>query len=211
LEGNAKVNSSVSAQVDNYRRDSLRRNHSATHLLHKALKEVLGEHVNQAGSYVTPDRLRFDFTHFESITPNDLKKVEDRVNEMIFKGLDVETIETTLDEAYKLGAIGLFEEKYKNDVRIVKMGNYSQELCGGTHVVNTSNIGLFKIISETSIASGFRRIEAITGLSVLNFLNSIERELDELSNILKTNNTNIIEKAHKLLKTLRKGIKRLKS
>jgi alanyl-tRNA synthetase len=213
VEGEVKLGDKVTASVDVLRRDAIRRNHSATHLLHKALKEVLGEHVNQAGSYVTPDRLRFDFTHFESITPNDLKKVEDRVNEMIFKGLDVETIETTLDEAYKLGAIGLFEEKYKNDVRIVKMGNYSQELCGGTHVVNTSNIGLFKIISETSIASGFRRIEAITGLSVLNFLNSIERELDELSNILKTNNTNIIEKATQIVEDIKerdKEIEKLK-
>ena len=213
VEGEVKLGDKVTASVDVLRRDAIRRNHSATHLLHKALKEVLGEHVNQAGSYVTPDRLRFDFTHFESITPNDLKKVEDRVNEMIFKGLDVETIETTLDEAYKLDAIGLFEEKYKNDVRIVKMGNYSQELCGGTHVVNTSNIGLFKIISETSIASGFRRIEAITGLSVLNFLNSIERELDELSNILKTNNTNIIEKATQIVEDIKerdKEIEKLK-
>ncbi len=213
VEGEVKLGDKVTASVDVLRRDAIRRNHSATHLLHKALKEVLGEHVNQAGSYVTPDRLRFDFTHFESITPNDLKKVEDRVNEMIFKGLDVETIETTLDEAYKLGAIGLFEEKYKNDVRIVKMGNYSQELCGGTHVVNTSNIGLFKIISETSIASGFRRIEAITGLSVLNFLNSIESELDELSNILKTNNTNIIEKATQIVEDIKerdKEIEKLK-
>ena len=213
VEGEVKLGDKVTASVDVLRRDAIRRNHSATHLLHKALKEVLGEHVNQAGSYVTPDRLRFDFTHFESITPNDLKKVEDRVNEMIFKGLDVETIETTLDEAYKLDAIGLFEEKYKNDVRIVKMGNYSQELCGGTHVVNTSNIGLFKIISETSIASGFRRIEAITGLSVLNFLNSIESELDELSNILKTNNTNIIEKATQIVEDIKerdKEIEKLK-
>lgn len=195
IEGKVRLGEMVTAMVDEGRRDSIRRNHSATHLLHKALKEVLGGHVNQAGSLVLPNRLRFDFTHFESITKEDLKKIENRVNEMILNSLDVEVIETTLKEAQELGAIGLFEDKYKDDVRIVKMGDYSQELCGGTHVRNTSNIGLFKIISETSIASGIRRIEAITGLSILELLNSVEKELDEISHILKTNRTNIIEKA----------------
>lgn len=201
VEGEVKLGDKVVANVDAFRRDSIRRNHSATHLLHKALKEVLGEHVNQAGSYVSPDRLRFDFTHFEGISSADLKKVEDRVNEIILKGLDVETIETTLDEAHKLGALGLFEEKYKNDVRIVKMGDYSQELCGGTHVRNTSNIGLFKIISETGIASGFRRIEAVTGLSVLELLNSAKSQLDEVGHILKTNN--LIEKATQIVEEIK--------
>ncbi len=213
VEGKVRLGEKVTAMVDEGRRDSIRRNHSATHLLHKALKEVLGGHVNQAGSLVLPNRLRFDFTHFEGITKEDLKRIENRVNEMILNSLDVKVIETTLKEAQELGAIGLFEDKYKNDVRIVKMGDYSQELCGGTHVRNTSNIGLFKIISETSIASGIRRIEAITGLSILELLNSVENELDEISHVLKTNKTNLIEKATQIteeVKEKEKEIEKLK-
>lgn len=198
LEGTIKLGDKVTAIVDEVRRDAIRRNHSATHLLHKALKEVLGGHVNQAGSLVLPNRLRFDFTHFESITLSDLKKVENRVNDIVLNGLNIAVIETTLKEAQEMGAIGLFEDKYKNDVRIVKIGDYSQELCGGTHVRNTSNIGLFKIISETSVASGIRRIEAITGLSVLEHLSSVENEIEEICHILKTNKTNIIEKAKQM-------------
>ena len=198
LEGNAKVNSSVSAQVDNYRRDSLRRNHSATHLLHKALKEVLGEHVNQAGSIVQPNRLRFDFTHFEGISKEDLLKIERRVNDKILAGMEVKTSILSLEEAQKTGAVGLFEDKYGDEVRIISMGDYSKELCGGTHVSNTSNIGLFKILSEGGIASGVRRIEAITGLSVYEYLNNLDDELEEISHILKTNRNNILERAHSL-------------
>lgn len=214
IEGTAKVGTIVTTNVDNSRRDSIRRNHSVTHLLHKALREVIGDHVNQAGSIVMPNRMRFDFTHFEGISKDDLARIELKVNEKILEGLDVNTIETSLKNAQEMGAVGLFEDKYKDDVRIVTMGEYSQELCGGTHVKNTSNIGLFKILSESGIASGVRRIEALTGFSVYELLNSIEAEAEEISHILKTNRTSIIEKAQSLteeLKEKEKEIEKLKA
>jgi alanyl-tRNA synthetase len=203
IEGTAKLGEKVVATVDESRRNSIRRNHSATHLLHKALKEVLGDHVNQAGSIVLPNRLRFDFTHFEAINKNDLYEIERLVNSKVLEALDVVTIETSLQKAQEMGAVGLFEDKYKDDVRIIKMGDYSQELCGGTHVRNTSNIGLFKIVSESGIASGVRRIEAITGYSVYEHINNLEKEAEELSSILKTNRSSIIEKAKNLTDELR--------
>ncbi|MDR7870046.1 MAG: alanine--tRNA ligase [Tissierellaceae bacterium] len=213
LEGSAKVNSPVSAAVDNLRRDSLRRNHSATHLLHKALKEVLGDHVNQAGSIVLPNRLRFDFTHYEGISKEDLSKIEKKVNDKILEGMEVKTSVLSIDEAQKTGAIGLFEDKYGDEVRIVSMGDYSKELCGGTHVKNTSNIGLFKILSEGGIASGVRRIEAITGISVYEYLNELDNEIDNISHALKANRNNILEKAQSLtdeIKSKDKEIEELK-
>lgn len=213
LEGTAQVNSKVDAKIDVDRRNSIRRNHSVTHLLHKSLKEVLGDHVNQAGSIVMENRMRFDFTHFEGVSKENLSKIERRVNEQIFEALDVETIETSLKNAQEMGVIGLFEDKYKDDVRIVKMGEYSQELCGGTHVKNTSNIGLFKIVSESGIASGVRRIESITGYGVYDYLNQVEKETEEISHILKTNRTNLLDKTKSLaedLKEKEKEIEKLK-
>ena len=203
IEGTAKMDNKVEAVVDDFRRDSLRRNHSATHLLHKALKEILGNHVNQAGSLVLDNRLRFDFTHFESPSRDDLEKIEKIVNKKIFEELEVVTIETTLKQAQEMGAVGLFEDKYKDDVRIVKMGEYSQELCGGTHVRNTSNIGMFKILSESGIASGVRRIEAITGFGVYDYLNSMENEIEEIGHILKTNKSSLLEKAKSITEEIR--------
>ncbi len=202
-EGSAKVGEKVSAKIDISRRDSIRRNHSVTHLLHKALKEVLGDHVNQAGSIVMPNRMRFDFTHFEGVSKENLAKIERSVNEKILEALDVETMETSLLDAQKMGAVGLFEDKYKDEVRIVKMGEYSQELCGGTHVKNTSNIGMFKIVSEAGIASGVRRIESITGFSVYDYINQMEKEAEEISHILKTNKLNIVEKAKSITEELK--------
>lgn len=199
LEGNVKSNNNVVAKIENTRRDDLRRNHSATHLLHKALREVLGKHVNQAGSIVLPDRLRFDFSHYESLSSEELKEIERIVNEKVLEGIDVMSIETSLDKAKDMGAVGLFEDKYGDVVRIVKIGDYSKELCGGTHVNNTSNIGLFKILSESGIASGVRRIEAITGRNVYRYLNEMEDEIDKVSNILKTNSQNLIEKSHSII------------
>ncbi|MCQ4921490.1 alanine--tRNA ligase [Tissierella carlieri] len=203
VDGVAKVGDRVIADVDDNRRNSIRRNHSATHLLHRALKDILGEHVNQAGSVVMPNRLRFDFTHFEAVTPEELKKIEEIVNSKILEALEVVTIETSLKNAQEMGVVGLFEDKYKDEVRVLKMGEYSRELCGGTHVLNTGNIGLFKILSESSIASGVRRIEAITGEGVYEYMNHMEENIEQLSNILKTNKSNLLEK----VKTLAEEIK----
>lgn len=202
-EGLAKEGSQVFASIDNNRRNSIRKNHSATHLLHKALKEVLGDHVNQAGSIVLPNRFRFDFTHFQSLTREELSLIEKKVNEKVLEALDVKTIETSLDEAKEMGAIGLFDDKYEDKVRIIKMGDYSMELCGGTHVFNTSNIGLFKIISETGIASGVRRIEAITGMAVYDYMLSLESDIDKVSNVLKTNRQNLYERCLTLIEEVK--------
>lgn len=189
--------------VDFERRMNIARNHSATHLLHKALKEILGGHVNQAGSFVSPDRLRFDFTHFESINGDQLDKIERIVNEKILEGLDVRTIETSLNEAQKMGAIALFDEKYKENVRLVNMGDFSKELCGGTHVSNTNQIGLFKIVNESSVASGIRRIEAITGMSTYIYLKDMEKQINEISNKVKANKNDIPGKIDQLLIVLK--------
>lgn len=214
LEGSIELGSEVTARVDEARRNSLRRNHSATHLLHKALKEVLGEHVNQAGSIVLPNRFRFDFTHFEAISKEDILRIEEIVNKKILEAMEVETSIMSLAEAKESGAIGLFESKYADEVRIISMGDYSKELCGGTHVDNTSNIGLFKIVSETGIASGVRRIEAITGLGVYEYLLELDKEIDEISHRLKANRNNILDKAQSLAEEVRskdKEIEKLKS
>ncbi|MCK9443013.1 MAG: alanine--tRNA ligase [Tissierellaceae bacterium] len=214
LDGVAKVGDKVVASIDDNRRNSIRRNHSATHLLHRALKDVLGEHVNQAGSVVMPNRLRFDFTHFEAVTEAEIKEIERIVNNKILDALNVQTVETSLEEAQDLGVVGLFEEKYKDRVRVLSMGDYSKELCGGTHVFNTSNIGLFKIISESSIAAGVRRIEGITGQSVYEYINNLEESMEELSNVFKTGKDNLLDRAKILVEDLRdrdKEIEVLKS
>lgn len=211
LNGILNLGDSVNADVDKTRRDALRRNHTATHLLHKALKEVLGSHVNQAGSLVLPNKLRFDFTHFEAPTLEELNKIETLVNNKILESINVSTLETSLLEAQEMGAVGLFEDKYGDNVRIVKVGDYSQELCGGTHVMNTSNIGLFKIISEAGIASGVRRIEAITGSSVYEYLKQMENEILEVSNILKTNKENLLDKAKSLTEDLKEKDREINS
>jgi len=150
------------------------KNHSATHLLHQALIEVLGNHINQAGSLVDANKLRFDFTHFEAVSQEDLKRVEQIVNDKIALNLNTIIKEMTLEESSKMGAIGLFEDKYKDIVRVVSFGGWSIELCGGTHVKNVSEIQMFKITSESSVAAGVRRIEAITGRSVYEYLKKTE-------------------------------------
>lgn len=214
VEGTASDNEKAHAAVDEIRRNSIRRNHSATHILHKALKEVLGSHVNQAGSIVLPNRLRFDFTHFEAISREDLLKIEAIVNDRILDALQVSTIETSLKEAQESGVVGLFEDKYGDEVRVIRMGDYSQELCGGTHVNNTSNIGMFKILSESGIASGVRRIEAITGSGVYEYLNHLENEALELSHIIKTRRDMILDRIRTVMeesKDREKEIEKLKS
>lgn len=213
-KGSISVGDTVFAQVDSVNRNSIMRNHSATHLLHRALKDVLGEHVNQAGSYVSADRLRFDFTHYEAINDEQLKQVENIVNKKILEALEVRTIETSLEKAQELGAVGLFEDKYKDVVRVVQMGDYSKELCGGTHVGNTSNIGLFKILSESSIASGVRRIEAITGEAAYKYVIELEKDMDNITNLLKSNRKDVVSKMQNILDELKskeKEIELLKS
>lgn len=209
--GSVNIDDSVYAIVNRNLRNDIIRNHSATHLLHKALKDVLGDHVNQAGSIVSANRLRFDFTHYEGVTENQLNEIEKKVNKKILDSLNVKTINTTLAESQKNGIVGLFEDVYKDEVRVVEMGDYSKELCGGIHVENTSNIGLFKIISESSIASGVRRIEAITGNAVYEYLNKLEKDIDELSHVLKTNRNDLVDKANSLNEDLKEKQKEIES
>jgi len=203
IEGKIKKGSEVTAIVDKARRMDIARNHTATHLLHKALKDVLGSHVNQAGSLVTPDRLRFDFTHFEAISSEDLRRIENIVNDKIMESLEVETIETTIDEARRMGATALFDEKYADIVRVVKAGEYSMELCGGTHVSNTAIIGLFKIISEGGVAAGVRRIEAVTGKGALKYIESLENMLRDVALTLKSNVKDVPRRTEILLQDLK--------
>jgi len=184
--GMLTVGETVTMKVSESARRSTEKNHSATHLLQKALRMVLGEHVEQAGSLVTPDRLRFDFTHFSAMTAEELKKVEELVNQEIQAGLEVVTQEMSLDEAKKTGAMALFGEKYGEKVRVVKMGDFSTELCGGTHVGNTGTIHAFKIVSEAGIAAGVRRIEALTGEGLMAYYHKTEEELHEAAHAAKT-------------------------
>ncbi|MEW4370890.1 alanine--tRNA ligase [Paenibacillus kandeliae] len=185
--GELGVGDTVTAQVDEPNRNDIIKNHTATHLMHKALKEVLGNHANQAGSLVEAERLRFDFSHFSSLTPEEIVDIERRVNQEIWKSLDVEINYAAIDEAKAMGAMALFGEKYGDIVRVVKIGDYSIELCGGCHVDNTSRIGLFKIVSESGIGSGVRRIEAVTGRLAYMFLDSQLDILKQAAGQLKSN------------------------
>ncbi|MFB9989222.1 alanine--tRNA ligase [Bacillus benzoevorans] len=186
-EGTLKVNTTVQAAIDAETRAKIIKNHTATHLLQKALKEVLGSHVNQAGSLVEPDRLRFDFSHFGQVHPEELEKVEEMVNEQIWKSIHVDIDFKGINEAREMGAMALFGEKYGDIVRVVKVGDFSLELCGGCHVPNTAVIGLFKIVSESGIGAGTRRIEAVTGQAAYNMLNEQIGFLKEAASKLKTN------------------------
>lgn len=199
----------VKAIIDVGRRNNIRRNHSVTHLLHRALKDVLGNHVNQAGSLVMPDRMRFDFSHFEAMSKEEIEEVEKIVNEKIFEGLPVETKLTNLNEAKEMGAIGLFEDKYHEEVRVLSMGDYSRELCGGTHVSNTSEISMFKILSESGISNGIRRIEAITGPAVLKYLNELKDEQEDIARELKSNKEEILQKIKLNIKSLKEANKEI--
>ena len=205
--GALKVGDKVTLKVDDILRADTCKNHSATHLLQKALKIVLGEHVKQAGSLVTPDRLRFDFTHFASISREELDKVEAIVNEEIAKSIPVVTDIMNKDEAKKTGAMALFDDKYADDVRVVSMGEFSKELCGGTHVANTADIRMLKIVSEAGVASGVRRIEALTGNGVLNYYKEIEATLHEACKAAKTDVAGVVKK----IETLNEEIKTLAS
>ena len=186
--GNIKVGDVLTLEIDKEKRSKITANHTATHILQAALKEVIGSHINQAGSYVDDSRLRFDFTHFEKITNEQLKAVEQKVNDVIFKGIDVEIANMSKEEALASGAMALFDEKYGDTVRVVSVGNYSKELCGGCHVTNSSNIGLFKIETEESVGSGIRRIEAVTGKVAYEALVLEKETVDTISSILKLKN-----------------------
>ena len=185
LKGSLNVYDNIIAEIDLPRRRAIMRAHSATHLLQEALRSVVGEHVRQAGSLVEPDRLRFDFTHTSALTKDELSEIERRVNEATLDGLDITVTDMPIEEARKLGAMALFGEKYGDVVRVVKMGDLSIELCGGTHLDNTAKAGAFSILSEFSVASGVRRIEAITGTATLDALNTARGHLSVLSGMLK--------------------------
>ena len=198
VEGMVQVGDKVALKVYSANREAIAKNHSATHLLQKALKLVLGEHVEQAGSYVDAERLRFDFTHFQAMTKEEIAKVESIVNEQIANGLDVVTKEMTLEEAKKTGAMALFGEKYGDTVRVVSMGNFSVELCGGTHVSNTKEISYLKVISEAGISAGVRRIEALTGNGLIKHFEEMEKLLNEAAKAAKSDAHNLTKKIHSL-------------
>lgn len=202
-KGMFQIGDAVTLKVCEESRMSTGRNHSATHLLQKALRTVLGEHVEQAGSYVDEDRLRFDFTHFSAMTPDEIKKVECLVNEKIKEALHVKTEVMSLDEAKKSGAMALFGEKYGENVRVVKMGDFSTELCGGTHISNTGVIGSFKILSETGIAAGVRRIEALTGDGLMKYYQDAETELHEAAKAAKATPQTLTAKIEAMLEEIK--------
>lgn len=201
--GMLKTGDDVQLLVDDTRRAGIEKNHSATHLLQKALREVLGAHVEQAGSEVTPDKLRFDFTHFSAMTKEEIDRVEALVNEKIAASLPVRTDIMTLDEAKKTGAMALFGEKYGETVRVVRMGDFSVELCGGTHVGNTNAITAFKIVSESGVAAGVRRIEALTSNAVFAYYDQIERTLQQAAATVKAAPANLVEKLEHLMAELK--------
>lgn len=206
-KGHVKVGAKVTCEVSRLKRMATTRNHSATHLLHKALKEVLGDHVEQAGSLVNPERLRFDFSHFEAMTPAQVLKVEQLVNAQILSALETLAEEMPINIAKAKGAMALFGEKYGDTVRVVTMGDYSIELCGGTHVKNTSEIGLFKILSEAGVAAGVRRIEATTGDNVYKMLCDLEEKLYKLSDLLKTSVPEVENKVQSVLTEYKNVVK----
>lgn len=199
VEGLIKVGDNVKILIDAEVKQATARNHTATHLLHAALKNIVGEHVNQAGSSVNSERLRFDFSHFEPLTTEQIEKIEQQVNEAILKAITVDINETTQNEAKEMGAMALFGEKYGDIVRVVNIKDCSVELCGGTHVNNVAEIGLFKIVSEAGVASGVRRIEAITGKLAYDKVNSVEKTLNKAASLLKSRNNEVVEKIEALL------------
>ena len=208
--GTVTVGENVAAQVDKLRRARISRNHTCTHLLHAALRSVLGSHINQAGSYVGPDRLRFDFTHFEAMTSEELAQVEKLANEQIMLALPTNIYETSLSSAREAGVTALFGEKYGETVRVVEAGEFSKELCGGCHVSNTSEIGLVKIVSESSVGANTRRIEALTSFDALDYLNGFEVPMKELSSKLRTPVQDVVARVESTLAQVKELTSELK-
>lgn len=203
VDGSFAEGQTVHLKVEKDLRLDTARNHTATHLLHRALHQVLGEHAQQKGSLVEPDRLRFDFSHLSSVSDEELKEIELKVNQAIWNDYQVTTSVKGLDDARRMGAVALFGEKYGDEVRVVQVGDYSIELCGGTHIASTGQIGLFKIISEGSVGAGLRRIEAVTGRSAWQYVNSMEQELKSAAELLKTTPQEISRRIEQLNRQLR--------
>ena len=203
ITGTLSVNESVTATIDHELRKQLVKNHTATHLLHQALQDVLGDHIHQAGSLVTPNRLRFDFTHFQATSEEELNEIEQIVNEKVWKSIPVIIDHMNIDEAKDLGAMALFGEKYGDVVRVVQLDDYSIELCGGCHVENSAEIGLFKIVSEGGIGAGVRRIEAVTSKEAFQYMQNKNKLLTESTSLLKTNEDNIVSKITTLFTQLK--------
>jgi alanyl-tRNA synthetase len=205
VRGRVRVGARVRAEVDHARRAAIRRNHTATHLLHRALRDVLGEHARQAGSLVAPDRLRFDFTHTGPLSPEEREAVERRVNEMVMAARSVRAVEMPQEQARRLGAIALFGEKYGERVRVVEVAGVSRELCGGTHLSNTGQVGLFVITAEGSAAAGIRRIEAVTGWSAYDRARANDRLIAELSALTRTAPADLLERVRRLSEQARES------
>ena len=201
----------MEAAVDDSRRKAISNNHTATHLLHASLRQVLGDHVKQAGSLVSQTRLRFDFTHFAPLGSSELKQIESLVNEKIRENINLETRVITLEDGLNEGAIAIFEEKYGEKVRMVIIDDFSRELCGGVHVHSTGQIGLFKIISEFSIAAGMRRIESLTGEEALNYIQENEELISEVQQSLTSTRTGILTQIDKLHDSLNEKEKESKT
>ena len=214
VSGAIKVDDVVLASIDVDRRKAIMRAHSATHLLQKALQSVLGDHVHQAGSYVEPDHLRFDFTHYSAVTAEEMAKINAIVQNAVLEGYTIDTREMSIDEAKRMGAMALFSEKYGDTVRVVNMGNYSIELCGGTHLDNTAKVGPFELVGEGSVASGVRRIEAVTGKACLNKMEKNQELLFQAASMLKTKPAELSERLHVQLeeiKELKRAIEQYKA
>lgn len=211
ISGKVAVGDEVTAKIDVVRRAAIMRNHSAAHLLQAALRKVLGEHVHQAGQYVYDKRLRFDFSHFAPMTEDELERVEQEVNAAVLEGLPVVTKELPIEEAKKTGAMALFGEKYGDVVRVVSMGGYSTEFCGGTHVDNTAKLGLFHIVSESSVAAGVRRIEAATGFNIIELLNDDEKTIKQTAQALKAGSNDLAEHAAQVMTEIHERDRRIDS
>ncbi|HKF96106.1 MAG TPA: DHHA1 domain-containing protein, partial [Gammaproteobacteria bacterium] len=199
VRGEIAVGDEITAVVDAERRQATMLNHSATHLLHAALRQVLGEHVTQKGSLVAPDRLRFDFSHAESVTATQLNEIETLVNDQIRANAEANITFMAMDDALAAGAMALFGEKYGERVRVLKLGDFSTELCGGTHVQRTGDIGVFKIASESGVAAGVRRIEALTGKGALAWIDAVEARLDHIAALVKANRADVDQKVRQVL------------